>query len=155
MHRAARLHRRWIEVEQRERLPDQHLARGQVATGEPFAARSEIEIPVDRLHEFTAITAIVRLEDRLRRTQQGELAGVVRGDVPALAQRHVDDREQLVGDDRLERCIEWYRHRDSLGASVQSSISISEGTVRHVRSRASQITRALPATNAAIAPTAL
>src|ERR1019366_2842703 len=79
------LHRGRIEVEERERLPDEHLARREVPSPEAIAGGQEVEVAVRAVNQLAAEPPVEGLEPGLRVDEERVPVAVVAIDVARAA----------------------------------------------------------------------
>ena len=131
----ALLDRGRIEIEERERLPDQHLHRREVAPPEAIGRREQIEVPVGLVNELAPEAPVEGLEHVLGGDEKRVLIALVAIDVPAASEGQIDAGERL-GADRVFQGGE--RRAHGVSGTVHSSMSNPLGTGSHSRSAAAR-----------------
>ncbi len=115
---AAVLDGRRIEVEERQRLADQHLGRREVTPAEAIVGRQEIEVPVGLVNQLAAEALIEGLQPGLRVDEERVPVAVVAIDVPSTPQRQIDVGKRVGLDGVLKRGVGWAHGRLAALAEV-------------------------------------
>src|SRR6185436_17428274 len=138
------LDRRRMQVEQRQRLADHHVAGGELPPRELVAAGQKVVVAIRLVDQLAAVAPVERLEVVLRVAEQRVPRDVVAIDVPPATQREIELREVGIEDDVLELRVARPRHgapprsppSPRPGSIAQSSITRSPPTATHGRSTA-------------------
>ena len=135
-HASTLFHRRRVQVEQRERLADQHFCNAELALGQTFAGRQEVVEAVTPEDELRAETPVKWLQNVGCICEEAEPSDVVAIDVTTSPQREVHGREVLVEHGVTQSQKLRGAHRlFALRSRDHSSIQISSSARPHSRSR--------------------